>query len=72
MTNDLSVDQRKKTARAWFETLRDQICAAFEEIEDDLSGPLAERAPGRFERTPWRRDQDGADGGGGVMSMMKG
>ncbi len=66
-------DDRKSTATAWFEELRDSICAEFERIEDALEGsgaaPLADRAPGRFERTAWRRD---GDGGGGVMSVMRG
>ena len=29
-------EARKTRARAWFERLRDDICAAFEAIEDDL------------------------------------
>jgi coproporphyrinogen III oxidase len=69
------LDSHKARARAWFEALRDDICAAFEAIEDDLPGgaPGAEAAAGRFVRTPWRRtDHTGADGGGGVMSMLKG
>jgi coproporphyrinogen III oxidase len=68
-------EARKARARAWFERLRDDICAAFEAIEDDLphSVPLNERPPARFIRTPWERtDHAGAPGGGGVMSMMKG
>ncbi|MFM2130494.1 MAG: hypothetical protein RL477_2040, partial [Pseudomonadota bacterium] len=69
--------RRKETARAWFETLRDRICAAFEKLEDDLAGPglakAAGLAPGRFERTAWKRPaQDGTDGGGGVMAVMRG
>ena len=66
---------RKDGARAWFETLRDRIVAAFEEIEDVLpaGAPLADRPPGRFVRTPWNRtDHAAAPGGGGVMAMMKG
>jgi coproporphyrinogen III oxidase len=66
---------RKAKARAWFESLRDRIVAAFEKLEDALpaSAPLADRPAGRFGRTPWRRaDHSGAPGGGGVMAMMKG
>ncbi len=56
-------------ARAWFEVLRDQICTAFEAIEDELAaGPHAALPPGRFERRPWQRPE----GGGGVMGLMRG
>jgi coproporphyrinogen III oxidase len=56
-------------ARAWFETLRDRLCAAFEAIEDALeSGPHRALPPGRFERTSWERPE----GGGGTMSVMRG
>src|ERR1700722_9889341 len=68
-------ETRKDSARAWFETLRDRMVAAFEEIEDALpaGGPLADRPPGRFVRTPWNRtDHTGVPGGGGVVAMMKG
>jgi len=69
------LEARKSRARTWFESLRDQICAAFEAIENELpkTAPLSNRAPGRFVRTPWdRTDHSGAPGGGGVMSMMHG
>ena len=69
------IEARKARARTWFERLRDDICAAFETLEDDLPAgvPFAERPAGRFVRTPWSRtDHTGAPGGGGVMSMMKG
>src|SRR5438105_4771219 len=70
-----TLEQRKARARAWFEQLRDDICAAFETLEDVLpaGAPLSDRPAGRFARTPWSRaDHSGADGGGGVMAMMKG
>jgi coproporphyrinogen III oxidase len=54
---------RKERARAWFEQLRDDICVAFEALEDALpaSAPLAATPPGRFARTPWSRsDHTGA------------
>jgi coproporphyrinogen III oxidase len=74
-TVSLDIDSRKSRARAWFETLRDDICAALEAVEDALpaSAPLGERAPGRFVRTPWSRtDHTESPGGGGVMSLMRG
>lgn len=60
------IEQQKQQASAWFRTLRDQICAEFEKIEDELTGSSA--PAGRFVRTPWQR----VDGGGGEMSVMKG
>ena len=36
-----TIERRKDEARAWFESLRDRICAAFEKIEDDLSGTVS-------------------------------
>ncbi len=66
---------RKATARAWFEELRDEICATFEQVEDELpaTAQLADRPAGRFARQQWRRtDHAGADGGGGLMSLMRG
>ena len=62
------LDDRKARARAWFESLRDRICAAFEQLEDEASPALFDGPPGRFERKPWEREA----GGGGVMSMLHG
>jgi coproporphyrinogen III oxidase len=68
-----ALDARKERARAWFEALRDDICAAFETLEDEAPATLCPDAPGRFVRMPWSRaDHTGAPGGGGVTAMMKG
>ena len=69
------IDARRTRARTWFETLRDEVCASLEALEDALpaNAPLAERPAGRFARTPWSRtDRGGGPGGGGTMSMMTG
>ncbi len=61
------LDSQQSTARAWFESLRDRICAAFEEIERGAGSDAA------FAYTPWDRiDPTGAPGGGGVRGVMKG
>ncbi|HEY4860714.1 MAG TPA: oxygen-dependent coproporphyrinogen oxidase [Xanthobacteraceae bacterium] len=70
-----SLDSRKERARTWFETLRNEICAAFEALECSLptGAPHADRASGHFLRTPWSRsDHSGRPGGGGEMSMLRG
>jgi coproporphyrinogen III oxidase len=69
------IEARKTRARAWFEHLRDDLCAALEALEDALpaGAPHAGGPAGRFVRTPWSRmDHSGSPGGGGVMSMMRG
>ena len=65
---------RERTiAKAWFESLRDQLCTALMQLEHQLTGPLSDRMPGRFTRLPHSRaDHGGHEGGGGVMSMMAG
>lgn len=64
----------KSKARVWFASLRNDICAEFERIEDDLkNGASSSMAAGRFVRKPWKRtDHSGAEGGGGTMSVMHG
>lgn len=61
------LDTQQSAARAWFESLRDQICAAFESIEHDAGSDA------RFDYLAWdRTDPSGAPGGGGVRGVMKG
>ncbi|HLW28336.1 MAG TPA: oxygen-dependent coproporphyrinogen oxidase [Kiloniellales bacterium] len=77
MTEESIHQEGKERAEAWFEELRDRICAEFEAIEDELEGEnlvrLDNSPAGRFERKSWeRRDYDGSPGGGGVMSLMRG
>lgn len=67
------IETRKARTRAWFEELRDSICAALEKLEDEAPADLYPGTPGRFERTPWERtDHSGAPGGGGEMGMLRG
>lgn len=59
-------ETQKTLASNWFEILRDQICSVFEDIESKLVE--SSKPAGTFERKPWSRPE----GGGGVMSVMKG
>src|SRR3954451_1966659 len=63
------LSEHQERTSSWFETLRDRICAAFEAIEQDYTGPDADSLPpGRFVRTNWDR----SGGGGGTMAVMRG
>ena len=67
------LEGRKARVKAWFERLRDDICAALEALEGASPAALHGDLTGRFVRTPWTRtDATGAAGGGGVMAMMTG
>jgi coproporphyrinogen III oxidase len=60
------IETHKNAARTWFETLRDRIVAEFEKLENEL---VNTSPAGRFQQTPWTRENNG---GGGLMSMMHG
>ena len=61
------LDDQQSAARAWFEALRDRICATFEAIEREAGSPAG------FDYLPWdRADPSGEPGGGGVRGVMKG
>lgn len=65
----ISLDPQQQTARAWFESLRDRICAEFEAIEAEAGSDA------RFTYTPWDREAEGiapGEGGGGVRGGMTG
>lgn len=69
-----ALEQERATAAAWFRTLRDEIVASFEALEDrQTSGPTAHLPAGRFDVTDTKRAaDDGSDAGGGMMSVMRG
>src|SRR5437763_257563 len=68
----IDVDDQQKSARDWFESLRDRICAEFEAIEREAGSEAA------FDYTAWERTDSGSEatgsapGGGGVRGLMKG
>ncbi len=68
------MQEERARASTWFAKLRDDICAAFEDLEDrQTEGPFADLSAGRFERTETKRAGEGeGDHGGGVMSVMRG
>lgn len=73
MTGDYGGDDHKQRARAWFESLRDELTRDLEEIEAEATAKTraAGNEPGRFERTAWDRGDAKHDGGGGVTSVLK-
>ncbi|WP_347266501.1 oxygen-dependent coproporphyrinogen oxidase [Paracoccus sp. (in: a-proteobacteria)] len=69
----MDMQQERQQAADWFRSLRDRIVTAFEALED--RGP-GSGAPGRFELRETRRgtggDAGNDNGGGGLMSVMRG
>src|SRR5215469_10525185 len=69
------LEAKQQRASAWFEELRNLICASLEAIEDEAEGLAGceGREAGRFVQKPWTRtDHAAGDGGGGVMALMSG
>jgi coproporphyrinogen III oxidase len=66
------IEARKVRAKAWFETLQEDLIARLEALEDAASPPLYKGAAGRFEKTPWKRGDGSQDLGGGTMAVMRG
>ncbi|MDB5695847.1 MAG: coproporphyrinogen oxidase [Sphingomonas bacterium] len=63
----LTLDAQQSAARAWFESLRDRICAEFQAIEREAGSDAS------FDYIHWdRSDPSGGPGGGGVRGVMKG
>jgi len=63
----IQLDDQQAAARAWFESLRDRICAEFEAIEREAGSDAS------FNYSPWNRDDDPeAKGGGGMRGLIKG
>ena len=67
-------ETEKTTAAAWFRQLRDDIVAAFKDLEGTHGeGPFSDAEAGQFEvKKTWRQSEDGSDAGGGLMSVMRG
>jgi coproporphyrinogen III oxidase len=63
----LELDDQQQAARDWFESLRDRICSAFEQIEREAGSDAT------FAYLPWERDDESDHaGGGGVRGQMTG
>jgi len=57
-----SLENLKSVSQNWFETLRDQIVSALEQLESEFS-------TAHFVKTPWTRPESG---GGGTMALLHG
>jgi coproporphyrinogen III oxidase len=77
----MQITKKQNLASKWFEELRNLITAEFEKIEDEYFNSSQEKPaklsfdkPGKFTRKPWQRVNEGenSDGGGGIISVMKG
>jgi coproporphyrinogen III oxidase len=65
-----ATESQRARAAAWFAGLRDEICAAFEALEDACKSPSL--PAGRFARKHWTRGDGARDEGGGTMAVLRG
>ena len=63
-----AIEDRKTRARAWVEALRDDICAAFEKLEDERRRRSIPASAGASSHPLGAHHHSGAPGGGGVMA----
>jgi coproporphyrinogen III oxidase len=61
-------EDHRAQARAWFESLRDRICAEIETLERDAPANLFPGTPATFTRKPWTRATGSGGGVGGFLS----
>ena len=59
MDRTVPTEQDTGPRAAWSAELRDRICAAFENLEDELTGTHSDMPAGRFERKAWNRPDAG-------------
>lgn len=62
------IEQQRSQARAWFERLRDRICAALETLEREAPAELFPGEPATFTFKPWQRQTGQGGGVGGFLS----
>ena len=62
------IEQQRSQARAWFEGLRDRICAALEALEREAPAELFPGEPATFSFKPWQRHTGQGGGVGGFLS----
>ena len=51
----IELDEQQQSARAWFESLRDRICAEFEAIEREASPSTGSGQAAAFDYIAWDR-----------------
>jgi coproporphyrinogen III oxidase len=66
---DSSIAEQQRTrARAWFEGLRDRICAAVDQLEREAPAALYPDPAQAFQLRPWSRPEGQGGGVGGFLS----